>query len=249
MRSARGFTIIELMVTVVVLGIVLAFAVPNLRQFIMSNRMTSNLNLLSSNLAMARSEAIKQNVPVVLCPTGGGSTCTGDGWESGWLAYADRDRDLNYDAPAPDCTDSSLAEGEDCLLLEQGPLEAPTQLSPAGGMSPLIGYDGSGTTICDANGDGAPEPCVTANTFFTICDPRGAEEARALAISRTGRVSILDAPPAGGSLSCGEPIGDAPSAGDGGSGGSGSGDCPACIGTGDNPTPGTGLESWQQSLP
>jgi type IV fimbrial biogenesis protein FimT len=202
MRLATGFTIIELMITVVVLGIALAFAVPNMQTFIMNNRMTSNLNQLSSNLALARNEAIKQNMPVVVCPTGGGEACAEAGWEDGWLAYVDRDRDLAYDSPAPDCTDSSLAEGQDCLLLLQSRLEPPTTLSPASGIPALIGYDGSGAAFCDANEDGAPEPCATNNTFFTICDPRGADYARALAVSRTGRVSILQATPNGSALSC-----------------------------------------------
>lgn len=204
MTRTTGFTIIELMITVVVLGIALAFAVPNLQTFIMNNRMTSNLNQLSSNLALARNEAIKQNMPVVVCPTGGGEACAEAGWEGGWLAYVDRDRDLTYDSPAPDCTDSSLAAGQDCLLLLQSRLEPPTTLSPASGIPALIGYDGSGAAFCDANEDGAPEPCVTANTFFTICDPRGDDYARALAVSRTGRVSILRATPSGGTLSCTE---------------------------------------------
>jgi type IV fimbrial biogenesis protein FimT len=204
MVRTAGFTIVELMVTLVVLAIALAFAVPNLQAFVMNNRMTSNLNLFAANLALARSEAIKQNVPVVLCPSGGGGTCAEADWQDGWLVYADRDRDLEFDGPAPDCTDSSLDADEDCLLLTQSRLEPPTTVTPAEGVPVLVGYDGSGAAFCDADEDGAPEACSTEQTFFTLCDPRGAEHARALAISRTGRVSLLQAAPGGDALSCGE---------------------------------------------
>jgi type IV fimbrial biogenesis protein FimT len=203
MQRAAGFTIIELMLTVVVLGIALAFAVPSMQSFIMNNRMTSNLNLFASNLALARSESIKQNLPVVVCPTGGGASCSTDAaWEDGWLVYVDRNRDLDYDSPAPDCTSSGLADDEDCLLLLQSRLEPPSTLTPAAGVAALVGYDGSGSAFCDADDDGAPEACVTDDTYFTLCDPRGAAHARALAISRTGRVSLLQAAPGGGALGC-----------------------------------------------
>ena len=201
MNRASGFTIIELMITVVVLGIALTFAVPSMQQFIMNNRMTSQLNLMSSNLAMARSEAIKQNMPVLLCPSGGGTTCSESGWENGWLIFADRDRDMALDGAAL-CTSSELGADEDCLLLEQARLEQPATLTPAAGVPALLGYDGSGAAFCDANEDGAPEPCDPADTYFTLCDSRGDAHARALAVSRTGRVSILNKAPNGDALDC-----------------------------------------------
>ena len=201
MKRASGFTIIELMITVVVLGIALTFALPSMQQFIMNNRMTSQLNLMSSNLAMARSEAIKQNMPVLLCPNGGGSTCSNAGWEDGWLVFVDRNRDMALDGEAL-CTSSELGADEDCLLLEQARLEQPTALTPAAGIPALVGYDGSGAAFCDANEDGAPEPCDPADTYFALCDSRGDAHARALAISRTGRVSILKKAPNGDALTC-----------------------------------------------
>ncbi len=201
MKRASGFTIIELMITVVVLGIALTFAVPSMQQFIMNNRMTSQLNLMSSNLAMARSEAIKQNMPVLLCPSGGGATCSESNWESGWLVFVDRDRDMALDGEAL-CTSSELGANEDCLLLEQARLEQPAALTPAAGIPELVGYDGSGAAFCDANADGAPEPCDPTDTYFTLCDSRGDAHARALAISRTGRVSILGKAPNGDALTC-----------------------------------------------
>lgn len=207
MKHAAGFTIVELMITIVVLGIALAFAVPNMQDLIMNNRLTSQLNLVSSNLALARNEAVKQNALVIACASTDGAGCTGAGtsWEEGWLIYIDRNGNL-----VPELSDDGCAEGAaeadgDCLVTWQSALNGPNVLSPAAGIPTLIGYDGSGTLVCDADDDGVRDgTCDAEDTFYTLCDPRGATKARALAISNTGRVSILTKAPNGDALSCGE---------------------------------------------
>ena len=85
MKRARGFTLIELMTTIAVLGVVLGIAVPGVRQLALDNRQSTQLNLFSSTLAMARSEAIKQNTRVAVCPSSDRLTCAsaGTGWWPG----------------------------------------------------------------------------------------------------------------------------------------------------------------------
>ncbi len=205
MKKSAGFTIIELMITIVVLGIALAFAVPNMQQFIMSNRLTSQLNLLASNLALARNEAVKQNARVIICATTDGESCADEGasWEDGWIVFVDRDSDLT----PGDLDEAACAEGAtegDCLLINQSALSGPNVLTPGDGIPGLLSYDGSGAAFCSADADAANEPCDSSDTFFTLCDPRGAAHARALAISNTGRTSILTKAPNGDALSCGE---------------------------------------------
>lgn len=207
MKTSAGFTIVELMITIVVLGIALAFAVPNMQDLIMNNRLTSQLNLLSSNLALARNEAVKQNDFVLLCPSDDGENCASSGasWERGWIVYVNRDPTANL---TPDLDDEACAEeatAGSCLLTRQSPFNGPNVLTPAAGIPKLIGYEGSGALVCDADdNDEKDESCDAANTFFTLCDPRGSEHARALAISNTGRVSILTEAPNGDALSCGD---------------------------------------------
>ena len=207
MKKSAGFTIVELMITIVVLGIALAFAVPNMQQFIMNNRLTSQLNLLSSNLALARNEAIKQNAFVVVCATTDGESCAGGGsdWESGWIIFVDRNADLTADLDDAACAEGAGAAAGDCLITRQSALNGPNVMTPATGVPALVGYDGSGALMCDADGDGTrDDTCDGNDTYFTLCDPRGAAHARALAISNTGRVSILTTAPNGDELSCGE---------------------------------------------
>lgn len=77
-----GFTLIELMVTIAVLAIVMAIAIPNFRGLINSNRLTTQANELVATLQYARSEAVRANGRVTVCPTSDGSTCSGSDWGS-----------------------------------------------------------------------------------------------------------------------------------------------------------------------
>ncbi|MEJ2362759.1 MAG: prepilin-type N-terminal cleavage/methylation domain-containing protein, partial [Gammaproteobacteria bacterium] len=59
MKISKGFTLIELMVTIAVIAIMAGLAVPRLNNFMRSNRLTSQINSFISALQVARSEAVK----------------------------------------------------------------------------------------------------------------------------------------------------------------------------------------------
>jgi len=67
-RHARGFSLVELMVTIAVLAILLAIGIPSFASLIASNRLTSATNELVAALQTARTEAIRRNVRVTVCP-------------------------------------------------------------------------------------------------------------------------------------------------------------------------------------
>jgi type IV fimbrial biogenesis protein FimT len=67
-RLQKGFTLIELLITVTVLGVLMAVALPNLRSFIVSNRLSSNVNGFIGLINYARSEALVRNQAVIVCP-------------------------------------------------------------------------------------------------------------------------------------------------------------------------------------
>jgi type IV fimbrial biogenesis protein FimT len=117
-RSA-GFTLLELMVTVMILGIGLAIAVPSFTDMMRQNRLTEQTNGLMSALAIARSEAVKRGTPVTVCPAlaksgADADECSGlSNWAAnGWLVLSDVRAPLgvrNTDATAePETNDSIL---------------------------------------------------------------------------------------------------------------------------------------------
>lgn len=82
--SIRGFTLIELIVTLSVATILVSIAIPNYQTFVMSNRMSSQANNLITAFGLARSEAVKRALNVTVCASSDGATCVG-GWADGWI--------------------------------------------------------------------------------------------------------------------------------------------------------------------
>lgn len=85
--SQKGFTLIELMVTLAILAIVLGMAIPSFSSMLQDSRVSSLGSELQGALLLARSEAIKRRQDVVLCRGNvGASSCeNGTDWGGGWL--------------------------------------------------------------------------------------------------------------------------------------------------------------------
>jgi type IV fimbrial biogenesis protein FimT len=85
-KAQHGFTLIELMVTIAVMAILLAIAVPSFTDVTLGSKLSSYANNLAASAYLARGEAIKRNAAVTLCA---GTSCPGaGGWEQGWIVQA-----------------------------------------------------------------------------------------------------------------------------------------------------------------
>lgn len=91
--SARGISLVEILVTLAILALVATFAVPNFRTFVQSNNITASANNLMGSLSLARSEAIKRNMTVSVCASSTHVSCTGVDWDNGWIVFTDSGED------------------------------------------------------------------------------------------------------------------------------------------------------------
>lgn len=87
-----GFTLIELMVTLIILSILVTVGVPSFRHMILKNSVDGDRDTLFNNLIYARTEAIKRSQTVSICKSTNLTTCdaTAD-WGDGWIVFEDSD--------------------------------------------------------------------------------------------------------------------------------------------------------------
>lgn len=102
MRPSHGFTLIEMLVVLAIIGVLLCAAVPLASSVGSRMRLASVTNLFLGHLYLARSEAIKRNGPVAVCSSSDQQTCADHGgWEQGWIVFQDRNNNGRRDADEP----------------------------------------------------------------------------------------------------------------------------------------------------
>jgi type IV fimbrial biogenesis protein FimT len=139
MEKQKGFTLVELLITIVVISILLAAAVPSFMQAIKNNRITGQATSFVISTQMARNEAIKRGASTTMCAkTVNMDTCSGSNdWSTGWIVFSDLNRDGVMNTTATDGTVTSVSgttclEAEDCLLGTVNGLERSTLTATPG---------------------------------------------------------------------------------------------------------------------
>ena len=175
MNRKSGFTLIELMVTVALAAIIVTIGIPSFRIAILNNSRTTQVNELIGALNLARSEASKRGVRVIICRRLSNTKCATDTtsiWENGWIVFVDQDRDGILDK-----------DKGDEILKVYGIISNNFTLRTGGTFTKFIAYL--------PNGISAGNTGLGIGTF-RICDSRGVDQARFIAISITGRIRVRE---------------------------------------------------------
>ncbi len=171
MRIEGGFTLIELMVTMIVAVIVLTVGIPAFSAFVKNNRLVTVTNALIGAMNLARSEAIKRGIRVTLCKSGDGSGCSVIGnWEQGWIVFTDPNDNATYD------------NATETLLLAHESISNNVTMTGNGNVADYVSYVASGQVRLTNGG------FQLGN--ITICDDRSGNVGNRIVISRTGRVRL-----------------------------------------------------------
>lgn len=167
MQGIKGFSLIELMVTLAIAAIVMTLAVPSFASFIQNNRQTTNINDLIAALNFTRAEALTQRRIITLCKSADGTTCpTGAGsgdWSQGWIVFAD----LN---------DNGTRQAAEPIIRVAGPIK---------GVASFVGNNNVVNRVTFT-----PLGLTTTPGTITLCDSRGASHARATLIAFSGRIRL-----------------------------------------------------------
>lgn len=92
--AVRGFTLVELMITIAIAAILLVVAIPDFTTTIRRNRASTQTNALVAAIGLARSEAIKRGIPVSVCASANQAACSGNNnWATGWIVFTDSNQD------------------------------------------------------------------------------------------------------------------------------------------------------------
>ncbi len=165
MNKYKGFTLIELMITVAIMSIMLTVGLPSFQSIIASSRLTSSANAMVSALQLARSEALKQHKTVIIAPK------KDKAWSAGWDIFVDLNKD-------------DIPQSGEQVLASAVFDAANSTMAITATYSDHIGYSANGRPV--HNGTQA-----NSNTWFLFCTPKSSPtDFRKVVISLTGRVHV-----------------------------------------------------------
>lgn len=174
--SARGFTLIELMVAVAIVAVLAALAAPSFNEAILSNKLAAYANNFVASAQLARSEAIKRNATIVMCRSADGATCTAGGtWQQGWIVMCAQD---------PASPGVCHPGGAGTLVLQRQQALSSDYL----GTGTFYSLDFLPSGGAQVSG-GAP---LTTDDAVTLCKayPAPGPQERRIQVSLTGRTSV-----------------------------------------------------------
>lgn len=171
-RQQPGFTLLELMIAITVLGVLLGIGVPAFNETIRNNRATAQTNDFVAALSVARNEASKRGLPVSICAANPARTACeapdASDWANGWLIFTDR-------------TGAGAVDAGDEILQQSRSIMDGLQLTSNAVGFARFGANGAPTEAVDITFDVVHSQCTGSNR-------------RQIQLERTGRVNTTKVP-------------------------------------------------------
>ena len=115
LKFYRGFTLVECLVTIAVIAILVAVAIPSFQRDLMKKEMQSSQIKVQRALQLARQHAMSQANHVVICNSHNGTLCSSNHWTQGFIVFVDINKNRQRES------NESLVLGE-ALNLKYGQL-------------------------------------------------------------------------------------------------------------------------------
>ncbi len=169
MKRENGFTLMELMITLAVGGLLVSMAVPSMQSFTNNAKRASAVNAFVASMHLARNTAITTNSRMTICASSNASNCETVSWDNGWIVFSDANSNQTVDA------------GE-AIVSTSGALERVTVQS--GQYGDFMMYRPNGRAM---------NATINGSTGqFTVCDTRGADHAKVIIVELSGRPRLSD---------------------------------------------------------
>lgn len=181
-RYQSGFTLYELLITLLVIGVVLTIGIPNFSEFTQNSRITSTANDLHSSFQLARSEAARSKSNVTICASNNSmnaaASCGGGSFDNGWIIFVDLNGDIQR------------AGAGETVLRRHPPI--PDQIDIVTNASATyFGFAPTGLGRGDVGGAPAIQTAVMCDGRGNVVAAGGNSAARFLVVTPIGRATVL----------------------------------------------------------
>lgn len=179
--NQSGFTIYELLITMLVIGIILSIGIPSFSEFTQNSRISGTANDLHSSFQLARSEAARSKSNITICASSNSmdaAAACGGTFDDGWIIFTDLNGDL-----------ARGGMGEN-VLRAHPPIPNDIDIVTNGGAN-YFGFAPTGLGRGNVGGNPAVQTVRICDSRGNVVAAGGSSAARFMVVTPIGRATVL----------------------------------------------------------